>query len=323
MANRRNVTGARAALAATMFLGVWLSIAAVGAWGSENAGGNCTVQGSDPEAAWISGVAADLCRKHDATASAIAYTVLSGPAIVAGSKAADDGGLMKLAVAKATAQDVGVLWLASMEDGLACEERLKAVGHLVAADPDNRSAWIAKAYVLSQCKPDVSEMVAASAAGLHAKRFHDYGFDLVRAAAAALKNRPVTADLIARSKSNDTRELFIFRFILQTTWATVSARSGQGLGLLNEACRVQQSDPAAQWAQFCELAKDKSVRGDSYATDADDIGEAGSPAAIYEAIKDAAKTGGAVTSQALDLLSKSSNEKTFVQAVKALTHSKP
>jgi len=164
-----------------------------------------------------------------------------------------------------------VLWLAALEAPcqlpsmtLGCKPAVEAAKALTRADPDNAMAWLTLAYATERAIGRTSEILDALKHAARVPRFHDYGFDLMKASVSATalvsvpdgvlvtaSGTPSSVEHARMQAAADPMTVLVAHFV--TGW-------------VKNGCTTFAEPPEAPQVAACDAAKELFKRGDSLMT---------------------------------------------------------
>jgi hypothetical protein len=218
----------------------------------------------DPYGRWIGSVVTTLCNDGNADSKLAVYLLTVPP--VEGTHAQPDEALLARALAGVGEKDAPLLFVAAMHASADCSDGLARAKRLTDADPDNGVAWLTRAS-LATCDADAGadEAMSSLRTAALSRRFHDYGFDIMKRVAARLARVPVPAEVVA-SQHAETPDQVRFEDLKQTLIVWMGLEWTPALDLLGQTCPEEASQASDDLRVACEGAKRGLSRyGDSVA----------------------------------------------------------
>ncbi|MEO5561067.1 MAG: hypothetical protein ABIR10_15420 [Dokdonella sp.] len=227
--------------------------------------------GTDPLGMWFTQLIHFLCKQGDADSLLAAYLITLPPF---GTHAEADHGLLARAYAVGK-NNPKVLWVVAfdqdcrpiVECGPGYQRNLAAAQELTRIDLDNAMAWFALAYAQSLNVVTPGKINLALERADKAPRIHDYGFDLLKLAAAATGQIPIPdaalhIDAVPPSSPESVRWTFLF------TTTQMNGRLRDWIG--NCEANYLEREQALKRAKLCAAAKSQFKQGDSLLTLSED-----------------------------------------------------
>ena len=217
----------------------------------------------DPYGRWVGTVVTTLCNDGNAD-SKLAVYLLSVPPIEGGHVEPDET-LLDRALEGAGKNDAALLYVAATrgcrDDSLAVAKRLTD------ADPGNGLAWLTRASIAVKCGEDehANEAVSSLSAAARSRRFHDYGFDIMKRTTARLVRVPVPPEVI-ETRHEGTPDLIRFEVVREVLVPSMAFTLMDILGLVERGCLKGTPVDSDEVRAACDSVKrGLSTFGDSAA----------------------------------------------------------
>jgi len=215
--------------------------------------------GQDATGAWLNQLVRSLCKQGDAN-SLFDVFLITAPSF--GTSGSPDFATLDRAYALGQESPL-VLWTVVMLSKCnapfqvsECDRMLKAARMLSHADPDNAMAWLTLGYAADRSLGSPDEISSALDRATAARRFHDYGFDVMKRGVVVSGRSPVPDAVLGRQSAEHFRKQFISPFEIPTHLL---------VDWVNQGCNATNAVPPSSVTQ-CANAKALFRRGDSEET---------------------------------------------------------
>jgi len=217
----------------------------------------------DPYGRWIGSVVTTLCNDGNAD-SKLAVYLLTTPA-VEGTHTQPDEALLARALESAGKNDTPLLFLAAMQGSGGCSDRVARARRLTDADHENGLAWLTRAFIAAHCDDEggADETLSSLSTAARSRRFHDYGFDILKRVAARLAGVPVPAEVVAAANA-ETADQVRFAVLKQTLIIEMALEWTPASEFLNSICSKEMALASEALRVACDgIKRGLSRYGDS------------------------------------------------------------